>query len=170
MIKLGGRWPPGTSIVRRDVWRGHVRSATPARVVEDSDDAIVFYVAPGSTYFLPTNARGDMSRSDIQLGADWRRRVWTGGGALHHVRAGDSYATVALWDHDGALRCWYVNLQRPLVRTPIRVDTMDYILDVVVSPDWATAAWKDEEVFLTQCGATCSRKKRPVTFGSRECG
>jgi len=44
---------------------------------------------------------------------------------------------------------WYVNFQQPLRRTPLGFDTMDEILDLVVSPDCRTWERKDvDEVEL----------------------
>jgi predicted RNA-binding protein associated with RNAse of E/G family len=45
------------------------------------------------------------------------------------------------------LRCWYVNLEEPLRRTSIGFDSMDYLLDIVISPDRSSWHWKDEDEF-----------------------
>ena len=45
------------------------------------------------------------------------------------------------------LRCWYVHLQEPLRRTEIGFDTMDQMLDIVISPDRKSWYWKDEDEF-----------------------
>jgi hypothetical protein len=42
-------------------------------------------------------------------------------------------------------RCWYVNLQDPLRRTTLCFDTMDDMLDIVISPDLSAWHWKDED-------------------------
>lgn len=41
---------------------------------------------------------------------------------------------------------WYVNFQRPMVRTSLGYDTMDMVLDIMVRPDrrWR---WKDQDDF-----------------------
>ena len=50
------------------------------------------------------------------------------------------------------LDCWYINLQEPLRRTRIGFDTMDQMLDVVVSPDFSGWKWKDADEFAeTEC-------------------
>ncbi|OGN71869.1 MAG: hypothetical protein A2X25_14765 [Chloroflexi bacterium GWB2_49_20] len=46
------------------------------------------------------------------------------------------------------LLCWYINLQEPIQRTSIGFDTMDHMLDVVVSPDMSEWKWKDEDEFV----------------------
>ena len=56
------------------------------------------------------------------------------------------YSVWLFFDRAGAFRSWYVNLERPVVRWPGGVDTIDYDLDIVVAPD-RTWRWKDEEEF-----------------------
>ena len=45
---------------------------------------------------------------------------------------------------DLGVRCWYVNLQAPLVRTSRGFDTSDKALDVVIAPN-GEHRWKDED-------------------------
>ena len=45
------------------------------------------------------------------------------------------------------LTCWYTNLEEPLRRILIRFDTMDDLLDIVVSPDRSEWHWKHENEF-----------------------
>ena len=53
-----------------------------------------------------------------------------------------------MWEGSGrTLRFWYIDLQEPLRRTPLGFDTMDHLLDVVVSPDRLEWHWKDEDEF-----------------------
>jgi hypothetical protein len=40
-----------------------------------------------------------------------------------------------------------VNLQEPLRRTRLGFDSMDQLLDLVISPDLSTWHWKDEDEF-----------------------
>jgi hypothetical protein len=47
----------------------------------------------------------------------------------------------------GKLRCWYVNLREHLRRTRLGFDSMDQLLNLVISPDRSTWHWKDEEEF-----------------------
>ena len=59
-----------------------------------------------------------------------------------------SHSIYVMWEAGQAnLRCWYVNLQEPLRRTPIGFDTMDQILDIVIKPDLSGWSWKDEDEF-----------------------
>ena len=62
------------------------------------------------------------------------------------MRPGDAHTIELCWDHDWSLKCWYVNLQAPLVVNGACFDTADWALDIVVDPDgeWH---WKDEDEF-----------------------
>jgi predicted RNA-binding protein associated with RNAse of E/G family len=40
---------------------------------------------------------------------------------------------------------WYINLEAPWRRTSIGFDTQDLVLDVTVTDDLSTWAWKDED-------------------------
>jgi predicted RNA-binding protein associated with RNAse of E/G family len=46
---------------------------------------------------------------------------------------------------DGGVQWWYVNFQRPLRRTTLGFDTMDEMLDLVVSPDCREWQRKDAD-------------------------
>jgi protein associated with RNAse G/E len=46
----------------------------------------------------------------------------------------------------GVFKGWYVNLQRPLVPSRFGLDSMDLLLDIVVTPDGAWS-WRDEVEF-----------------------
>jgi hypothetical protein len=68
------------------------------------------------------------------------------------LRPGDWHGLWVSWvggRHIG----WYVNLQQPFTRTPLGIEAMDMLLDVVVEPD-LTWRWKDEDEFadLLDCG------------------
>jgi predicted RNA-binding protein associated with RNAse of E/G family len=41
---------------------------------------------------------------------------------------------------------WYVNFERPYVRTRIGIDTFDLLLDLLVEPD-LSYRWKDEDEY-----------------------
>lgn len=150
------RFEPGQVIVRRHyqhhllsrVWLGHVAA--------EDDRATWMWVAPGSAYRDLGSADGRHLR---QLDfAQWPRipkaydeTPWRGQVLMLHPREGD-YSAWLFFDDDGALRHWYVNLELPAVRwrdphTGLAgLDTVDYDLDVVVTPD-RSWRWKDEEEF-----------------------
>ena len=75
-------------------------------------------------------------------------RSWADTDVLMLTTPGAAHAVYAMWEqgHE-SLRCWYIDLQEPLRRTPIGLDTMDHLLDIVVSPDRSEWQWKDEDEF-----------------------
>jgi predicted RNA-binding protein associated with RNAse of E/G family len=114
-------------------------------VVEDSEDLIALYMAPGTRWRRPVRVDdGAVLRYPSQA---WRlaEEDWVENRVLHLVRPGDAHAVMPYWHQsDGSFRGWYVNLQEPLRRTPIGFDYMDQMLDIVVGPDLSWY-WKDED-------------------------
>jgi hypothetical protein len=122
----------------------------PLTVVADGPERIAHYIARGTQYLirrLPDGSRvprvvtaGDLQdlRSRLTL-AEWRADmlVVTDPDFAHSIRHLWAPGT---WTFEG----WYVNLQRPLMRTATGFTTEDHFLDVVVQPD-LTWSWKDED-------------------------
>lgn len=76
---------------------------------------------------------------------DW---VWVETDVLMLVIPGAAHSIYLMWEEGHTkLRCWYINLQEPLRRTSIGFDSMDHMLDIVVSPDRSEWWWKDEDEF-----------------------
>ncbi len=64
------------------------------------------------------------------------------------ITPGSSHAVSLMWETgQSKLRCWYVDLQEPLRRTSLGFDTMDHMLDIVISSDKSSWHWKDEDEF-----------------------
>jgi Protein of unknown function (DUF402) len=129
-------WEPGEVVVWREVWRGDAWGAFPVRVVEDSEDATLVYVAEGTRFSLPGWPWGPHP---------WEGRAWTGHGVLVRFRPGDAHTLWHFWTgperrFDG----WYVNMQEPWAREGSSFETCDHELDVVVRPD-GSWRWKDAE-------------------------
>jgi hypothetical protein len=73
-------------------------------------------------------------------------RQWADTDVLLLSLPGAAHSVYAMWETGThRLRCWYIDLQEPLRRTPLGFDTMDHLLDIVVSPDRSEWRWKDEE-------------------------
>lgn len=159
-MSVEGRWTPGDVIVRREVlglsplddaqstavpWSGQpVWLVVPVHVVEDTDEALVTYLATGAELGFPEGAwPTDDGRHP------WSTRPsWEGHGTLMVQRPGEHHAVWHFWKGaDRHLDCWYVNLQTAFVRTPIGYDTQDLELDLVV-PGHDPSAWftKDREL------------------------
>lgn len=135
-------WSEGEAIVMRHMHRGRVLRATPVRVVKDDENGLVTWVAPGSEQFYPFG-RADDGRLLPQ--AEWRleRCTWWGWGMLELTPPNRRHSIRLFWDEHGGFEGWYVNLQEPVRRRPGGYDTMDWQLDLWVTPD-GTPAWKDE--------------------------
>jgi hypothetical protein len=149
-------WQEGDLIVRRErlglwpiprgaadaPWMDEAWLAVPVYVVEDSDEALVTYIATGAEFGFPP---GDWPTPDGRH--PWHDRPsWGGHGTLMVQRPGDHHAVWHLWSGpERELSCWYINLQTDFVRTDTGYDTQDLELDIVVHPD---GSWtiKDLEV------------------------
>jgi hypothetical protein len=130
-----------TDAVWRDVHRGRVWRAQACRVVEDSDEAIVLWMPPGSPAMLPVDEHGRRIRIP--------RDTWelepaaASNDAICVARPGQRYSIYPHW-RDGAFAYWYVNFEQPLRRSPVGFDTFDEKLDLIVQPD-GSYIWKDED-------------------------
>lgn len=62
------------------------------------------------------------------------------------------------------LRNWYVNFERPTVRTVDGFDTFDLAVDLVVDPGLTTLTWKDEDEYahLRRLGIVTDTEHRAV--------
>jgi hypothetical protein len=146
-LKIPSRWTPGNHIVLRGVWRGNLWFALPMTVVQDSPDLIALYWRAGTcgkaTGKRPT-PRDLMSLEKVAL-VDY---VWKETDVLMLAMPGAAHSVYVMWDAGHIrFRCWYVNLEEPLRRTPLGFDTMDHLLDIVIRPNGTEWRWKDEDEF-----------------------
>jgi hypothetical protein len=122
--------------------------AFPTLVVQDSQDLIVLYMPAGvlgkDTEHKPTT-KELLSIDEIKI-TDYQ---WQRTDVLMVIAPDDSFSTYIMRDTvTKEIDCWYVNLQEPIRRTFIGFDTMDNMLDVVISPDMSTWRWKDDDEFI----------------------
>lgn len=54
------------------------------------------------------------------------------------------YSVVHFWDDENAFTGWYVNFEAPRIRHGSRIDTVDWHLDLWITPD-RQPSWKDED-------------------------
>lgn len=121
--------------------------AFPTIVVQDSPDLIVLYMPAGicgkNVDHKPAPNELFFANKLKVIDFQWQRTD-----VLMVIVPDDSFSTYIMRDTvTKELDCWYVNLQEPLRRTPIGFDTMDNMLDVVISPDMSTWRWKDDDEF-----------------------
>jgi hypothetical protein len=128
--------------------------ALPMRVVEDRDDLTILYTAVGTPMKAEATADGRVMSRDVApfierqslVGGfvDW---TWTTNHALMFSRP-DSLASIWLFfkEESWDFNFYYVNMQAPLTRTALGFDGADYMLDIVVQPDFSWE-WKDLDEF-----------------------
>lgn len=155
----GGRFEAGATVVRRDVHAGRVWSAQPYRALADTGSVLHLAYWPGLRSLAPTTWSAGWRTGD-----DAVRRS-----GLDHLAAGTWVLGSWSWRHTvvrsrfetgqwfslhyfqepgtGEPLRLYVNFERPAVRTPIGIDTMDLIVDLVVEPDLSGHRWKDEDEY-----------------------
>jgi uncharacterized protein DUF402 len=133
-------WSEGDWVVRREVWRGKPWLGTVVRVIEDRPDLLITHLATGAPFGFP---EGDWPGGRHP----WHGRGgWEGHGTLELIRPGDPYALWVFWEEpDRRFAGWYVNFQRPYVRTDLGYDTQDLELDIWI-PDGKAWQWKDDEL------------------------
>ena len=146
------RWDSGTTVVLQEVWDGKLWSARPMTVVEDREDRLALWCPSGTNWKTATTPpwrRRAATRAErfvaLLTGRDWELRDFSWGVSnLILVRPGDWHAVWVGWNEKGESMGWYVNFQRPYVRTARGIQTMDLMLDLVVAPD-RSWIWKDED-------------------------
>jgi hypothetical protein len=140
-------WSPGDPIVLRGVGFRRLWWAMPAIVVQDVPSLIALYWQAG-THWKDQSKHAtaqDLLASDD---ADIVDHIWTETDVLMLAAPEESHAVWVMWEQGHTkLCCWYINLETPLLRTPIGFDTMDHELDIVISPDRSAWRWKDEDAF-----------------------
>ena len=137
-------WEPGDAIAIRERWNGAVFEARPAVVVQDLPSQTTLFVPAGVVCGMPVDDEGRQLREPDR---PWRLELRARGtlDILSFAWPDVSYAVLLLLEPGGPSHGWYVNLQAPLRRTSIGFDTVDHVLDVVMSLDRSTWTWKDED-------------------------
>jgi hypothetical protein len=143
------RYDPGDQVVLRRVWHDQIYRVTAATIVQDTPDLIALYWGPG----YPIKSTKNFLQMASPAQADLRDGTWGGTDLLMLVTPGAAHAVYAMWGEGRKFGGWYINLQQPLRRTPVGFDTMDYLLDITVTPDRSEWSWKDEAVFAEAVAA-----------------
>jgi len=114
--------------------------------VQDTPNLLALYWRAGNPEKAP--AKRLIPQDLLSEGVCLADREWTETDVLMLARPGEAHSVEVMWETgQTSLRCWYINLQEPLRRTAIGFDTMDHLLDIVISPDRTQWRWKDEEEF-----------------------
>jgi Protein of unknown function (DUF402) len=140
-------WTPGTRVVLRGVGFFKLWWAMPVLVVQDTSSLVALYWQAG-THWMDVSQHATAQDLLASTQANPVDQVWEETDVLMLAVPGESHAVWVMWERGHIrLRCWYVNLETPLLRTPIGFDTMDHELDIVISPDRSEWRWKDEQAF-----------------------
>lgn len=139
-------WTAGQNATLRGVG-AKVFWAYPTIVVQDTSELIVLYMPAGvlgkDTDHKPTPSELLAAEKINIVDCQWERTD-----VLFLIVPGEAFSTYVMWETGTRnLECWYVNLQEPIKRTRIGFDTMDNMLDVVISPDMSKWRWKDDDEF-----------------------
>ena len=135
---------PGDRIVLREIWRGRIWSGRPYTVVEDTPARLVIYSSEGVRWMKPVRLDGGAVRGR-ELHWTLREDRWPIEN-LRIVTPGSHHSVLLLWTKEfGEFLKWYVNLEDPLVRSPVGFDYLDNLLDIEIAPDLSEWNWKDED-------------------------
>ena len=137
-------WKPGDAIALREVWRGRVWGALPVTVVEDTPAQRILLVWPDTPWMVAFGTDDEELRipADEWTLRDRRTKRWVLSLSWpDRAYSCITFRAVAGGDFTG----WYVNLETPLVRTPVGFDYLDHLLDILVAPDRSSWRWKDED-------------------------
>ncbi|OGN89244.1 MAG: hypothetical protein A2Y88_10345 [Chloroflexi bacterium RBG_13_48_10] len=145
-------WSPGDIIVMRGILKGKLWWACPAYVVQDTEELIALYWPAGTPTRSPI--KRPTVQDEIENHIELEERKWTDNDVLSLSLKGAAWAIELMWKAGTRqFNCWYVHLQEPRRRTKIGFDTMDQMLDIVISPDRKQWRWKDEDEF-NEAGTT----------------
>ncbi|MBT2555553.1 DUF402 domain-containing protein [Arthrobacter sp. ISL-5] len=138
---------PGERILIREVLDSKVWTARPVTVIEDTDDQLVSYLAPGTLIDYPLAVEHGEKTFSMWLSGEWglRKKEFVAPGMLRIAPHGQPFEVFASVPENGGVISWYVNFQQPLKRTALGFDTMDETLDLIVAADFSSWERRDED-------------------------
>jgi predicted RNA-binding protein associated with RNAse of E/G family len=141
------RFQPGDRIAIREVLRGKVWTVRPVTVVEDTDEHLVSYLAPGTLIDYPVDIEHGERCFSMWLSGEWdlHKKEFLPPGMLRIAPLGQPFEVFATVLEEGGVASWYVNFQEPLRRGPHGFDTMDETLDLIVAADFSSWNRRDED-------------------------
>jgi Protein of unknown function (DUF402) len=131
--------------VFRSVFRQRLLYAVPGWLLEETPTQVVTATVPGAETRQLVGARRDILR-DVARGQERTEVIrWHTNRVVWLTRFQAAHAIGHFWNAaSGAFVGYYINLQAPIRRTRFGFDSVDHILDIVVSPD-GSWQWKDED-------------------------
>ncbi|MFC1900593.1 DUF402 domain-containing protein [Chloroflexota bacterium] len=138
----------GQTIVLRELWHGKIKRAIPLIVVQDRPEFSAFYSPQGTISKLCRAPDGTPLNIDNLIRSNWilADLVSDRYNSLRLKIPSAGYSIIIFWNaSDNSHQLWYVNLEEPFRKTEIGYDTMDFFLDVLISPDFSEWRWDDED-------------------------
>jgi len=146
---------------------GSFQAALPMRVVLDGSDRLVTWLAPGTPIMYWALSDGRDPRG-VPLGQRFDQklttepRTWQGNGVLRVIPANEPFQVLHFWDDSGEFAGWYVNFESPITRRGVRLDSVDWHLDLWIDPN-GVPSWKDEDEALAALGAGHLKERELAT-------
>ncbi|MCP5098317.1 MAG: DUF402 domain-containing protein [Chloroflexi bacterium] len=146
------RWKQGDTVVVRNIARsdGSVTTAIPTIIVQDDHALFAVYI-PKDTPFknnwnIPSNQRVASVDSIIPSAQRLYKDLAWWHPTIRLYLPDYAYSIWLNFNDKWEFTSWYGNLEAPFIRTKVGIDTRDFALDIVATPDgqWA---WKDEDEF-----------------------
>src|SRR5262249_430305 len=127
---------PPPVVTFRSIYRGRTIYAISAWLVEETDKHVVLATVPGAEGLVLVGDRHQILR-DLGVGNEHvERRVWQQNRVLWIVPFEARYMLGLFWRHaSNEFIGYYINLQAVVARDATGFNSLDHILDVVVSPD-----------------------------------
>jgi hypothetical protein len=144
-------------LLRYQYHDGTLQAAFPMHVVADDGELVVAWLPTGTEIMYWALPDGGDPRS-LPLGTRFAAplttapRRWQGGGVLRVIPVRAPFQVLHFWNERGDFAGWYVNLEAPKRRIGNRLDTVDWHLDLWISPD-LTPTWKDMDEAETALAA-----------------
>ncbi|MFI8340217.1 DUF402 domain-containing protein [Streptomyces sp. NPDC085639] len=152
----GPRWAPGEQVLWRyrdhaPGLKGPVHICRPVTVVQDTEELLAVWMAPGTECVKPVLADGTPVHEEplatrYTAARTTVRSRWFGAGVLKLARPGDPWSVWLFWGPGWQFKNWYVNLEEPRSRWAGGVDSVDHFLDIAVYPD-RSWKWLDADEF-----------------------
>ena len=138
---------PPPLCVYRSIFRRQIVFVQTGRVLEETPERVVTVTLPGDDTRAPVGSRLEVLESMANGSVRTQQLAWHTNRVLWITPFAEAHALGLLWDGEtGRFKGYYVNLQAPLTRTASGMDSCDYVLDIVITPDGAWR-WKDEDEF-----------------------
>lgn len=140
---------PSEALLRYRYVDGRLQAALPMRVVEDSQDRLVAWLAGGSQIMYWALPDGRDPRvlpvaERFTAALTTASSTWQGNGVLRVIPIAEPFQVIHFWNDDGVFAGWYVNFEALKIRSGSCLDTVDWHLDLWISAA-GIATWKDED-------------------------